>query len=219
MNFYSLRPLSAVLTAYLVAVFPSVAFGEQARDTDDNQIEVRLIPKQNSIVAGHSLEVRVEVRNVGRKPLFIEKNIFALCESYPLSLRLELGPKMKPREGVACAGDCGYKASDSFAHRLVDRWTVLPEGDFYGTVISINPERFQQLDTPGRWRLRGTYQSKGDLSAPRCTFSSPLSDMKEQVEQLPYKAWQGSVETNTVWIEVRPGGNNASRKRPQSNHR
>jgi hypothetical protein len=149
MNFYSLRPLSAVFTAFLVIVFPSVAFGDrQARDIDDNQIEVRLIPKQNSIVAGQSLEVRVEVRNVGRKPLFIEKNIFELCESAPLSLRLELGPKMKPRKGVACAADCGYNAGDSFARRLVDHWSVLPEADFYGTVISISPERFQQLDTP-----------------------------------------------------------------------
>jgi hypothetical protein len=96
----------------------------------------------------------------------------------------------------------GDTAKDSFARRLVYRWTTLPTRDFYGTVVAMDPASFPQLNTPGRWRLRGTYKSIGNLSSSHCWDTAPIPDNEEQIKGLPYEAWQGEVNTNTVWIEV-----------------
>lgn len=173
-----------------------------SRPDDSRKIEVRLVPKKKTIKVGEALEIRIEIRNVGSEALFIHKDIFQLCGISPLSLRLELGPPIKPQPGIGCASDCVYRAGESLARRLALFWTILPPGDFYGTVVSMYPETFPQLNTPGRWRLRGSYRAKGDLSSSFCFDPAPIPDKDEQLESLPYKAWQGEVETNSVWIEV-----------------
>jgi hypothetical protein len=199
-------PLLAIAVALIptFGTFQPMAVGSpQAQDTEGKQIEVRLIPKKKSIKVGEVLEVRVEIWNVGSKPLFIERAVYSPCaQPGPLSLRLELGPPVKPRAGFGCASDCVYTAKDSFARRLVYRWTTLPTRDFYGTVVAMDPASFPQLNTPGRWRLRGTYKSIGNLSSSHCWDTAPIPDNEEQIKGLPYEAWQGEVNTNTVWIEV-----------------
>ena len=200
-------PLLVVVMSLIpiLPLFQPLACGSlQAQDTTGKQIEVRLIPKKKSVKAGGILEARVEIWNVGSKPLFIEHNVYNMCIPSPLSLRLDLGPPLKPQTGPGggCAGDCVYTAKDSFVTRLLSRWTILPPGDFYGTVISIYPESFPQLYTPGRWRLGGTYNSIGDLSSSHCWDTAPIRDNDEQIKALPYEAWQGVVFTNDVWIEV-----------------
>jgi hypothetical protein len=208
------RLLATIVTSLLTLLFQSFAFGNpQTKDTESKQIEVRLIPKNKTIKAGQALEVRVEIWNVSSKPLFIKKAIFELCEVSPLSLRLELGPPMKPQPDYGCAADCIYNAEDSFARRLVYHWTILPPGDFYGTVVAMDTDSFPQLKTPGRWRLRGTYESTGDLSSGLCFDPAPLPDNNEQIKRLPYQAWQGAVNTNTVWIEVVPAGSSTTVKK------
>jgi hypothetical protein len=209
--------LVTVVALFLtLGVFQPLASGNpQTQDTESKQIEVRLIPKKKSINVGEALEVRVEIWNIGSKPLFIEKDIYELCGGSPLSLRLELGPAMKPQARPGCASDCVYTAKDSFARRLVYLWTSLPKGDFYGTVVTMDPEFFPELKTPGRWRLRGTYKSVGGLSSSHCFDSAPIADNDEQIKGLPYEAWQGEVDTNTVWIEVlRAGGSATIKKSP-----
>jgi hypothetical protein len=201
-------PLLAIAVALIptLAVFQPLAVGNsQTQDATGKQIEVRLIPIKKSIRVGEVLEVRVEIWNVGSKSLFVERTIYEPCASpSPLSLRLDLGPPMKPQTGpgFGCSSDCVYTGKDSFERRLLYRWTILPAGDFYGTVISIRPESFPQLNTPGRWRLSGTYKSIGDLASSHCWDTAPIPDNKEQIKGLPYEAWQGEVDTNTVWIEV-----------------
>ena len=125
----------------------------------------------------------------------------------------EKGPPVKPRAGFGCASDCVYTAKDSFARRLVYRWTTLPTRDFYGTVVAMDPASFPQLNTPGRWRLRGTYKSIGNLSSSHCWDTAPIPDNEEQIKGLPYEAWQGEVNTNTVWIEVLRARSSATAKK------
>lgn len=130
-------------------------------------------------------------------------------------MRLELGPPMKPPFGLGhgCAGDCVYTAKDSFARRSLGRWTVLSPGDFYGTDISVYPDSFPQLYTPGRWRLGGTYKSIGNLSSSHCWDTAPIADNAEQIKGLPFAAWQGEVNTNTVWIDVVGAGSSRTVKK------
>jgi len=179
----------------------------------DTAIEVRLIPKKKSIRVGEPLEVRVEIWNISRQTFFIEKAIYEMCGPSPLSLRLELGPPMKPQIGHGCASDCLWRPEDGFARRLVMGWTSLPGGNFYGTVVSMYPDEFPQLNKPGRWRLRGTYKPAGDLSAEvSCLDAAPIPNNKELIDNLPYKPWQGHADTNSVWIEVLPKSDSLTNK-------
>lgn len=147
---------------------------------------------------------------------FSSRRLFLLCVNFHLCrCGFELGPPMKPPAGYGCAADCMYHAEDSFARRLVYHWTTLPPGDFYGTVVVIDPQLFPQLNTPGRWRLRGTYESTGDLSSSLCLDPAPLADNKKEVERLPYEDWQGTVETNTLWIEVLRAKTSTTSKKSQ----
>ena len=212
-------PLLAIAVALISTpgVLQPLAFGNpQAQETKGTQIEVRLFPIKNSIRVGEVLRIRVEIRNVGSETLFIENNIYSPCmPPTPLSLRLDLGPPLKPQTGpgFGCASDCIYTAKDSFARRLLYRWTILPPRDFYGSIISVQPESFPQLSTPGRWRLSGTYKSIGNLSSSFCWDTAPLPDKEEQIKGLPYEAWQGVVFTNSVWIEVLRAGSSATLKK------
>ena len=191
----------ASLSFLAIALLHLSALGN-SRPDDSKKIEVRLVPKKKAVMAGETLEVRVEIRNIGSETLFIHKDIFQLCGTSPLSLRLELGPPIKPQPGHACASDCIYAAGDNLAKRLALFWTILPPGDFYGTVVSMDPDTFPQLNTAGRWRLRGSYRAVRDLSSSFCWDPAPLPEKDEQIKSLPYKAWQGEVETNAAWIEV-----------------
>ena len=208
---------NAVALISTLGVFQPLRFGNpQAQETKGTQIEVRLIPVEKSIKVGEVLHIRVEIRNVGSETLFIENRIYSPCAPpSPLSLRLDLGPPMKPQTGpgFGCASDCVYTAKDSLARRLLYRWTVLPPRDFYGSVISVQPESFPQLGTPGRWRLSGTYTSIGNLSSSFCWDTAPIPDKEEQIKGLPYGAWQGVVFTNSVWIEVLHAGSSATVKK------
>jgi hypothetical protein len=212
-------PLLVTVVALILAhggFQPSAVGDPRTQDTTGKQIKVRLVPKKKSIKVGEVLEVRVEIWNVGSSTVFIEKAIYELCgPTSPLSLRLELGPPMKPQAVFVCAADCIYNAEDSFASRLVYRWTTLPPGDFYGAVVAMHPDSFPQLNTPGRWRLRGTYKSVHGLLWSPCADLAPVPDNEEQIKGLPYQAWQGEVDTNTVWIEVaRPGSSAPDKKAP-----
>jgi hypothetical protein len=177
----------------------------QTPEKANTQIEVKISPKTRVVNAGEELEVQVEIWNVGTQEVFIEKRVYSLSSHSPLTLRLELGPPLKPGKGFNGAADCADNPKEDFTSRLIGRWIPLPVGHFYGVVVRMDPDSFPQLQTPGRWRLRGDYKSDGDLSSSICVIHpTPLDP--EEVARLPYKAWQGEEETNTVWINVlRPG--------------
>lgn len=198
---------------FVFGLHPEILLETPQANTESNkQLEVRLTPLKKATRAGEPLEIRVEIRNTSSQTFFIPKDIYELCGPFsPLSLRLELGPPMKPQLGHGCASDCVWDSKDTFARRLVTVWTSLPAGNFYGTTVSMNPDEFPQLNTPGRWRLRGTYQS-GGRATEYCFDTAPIPNGKELVDNLPYKAWSGQVDTNTVWVEVLPRVDSSGKK-------
>jgi hypothetical protein len=54
----------------------------------------------------------------------------------------------------------------------------------------------------GRWRLGGTFVSRGGLSSSICSYFGPVPDFSEEIKALPFQAWEGQVEANRTWIEV-----------------
>ena len=166
-------------------------------ESGNPQLEVKLSTNTKTVRVGDSLEVRVEVWNIGHEGLFISENIFNLCIASPLSIVLVGNSPVKVGRSQ-CAADCVYKLNEDFTAALVERWLVLPAGHFYGTVIRLDSMSFPELQTIGRWCLKGKYGSTG-LSSSACsqTLRSP-----EKTDKLPYRAWEGMVDTNSIWVDV-----------------
>jgi hypothetical protein len=187
---------------FCLVIFVSFGFANsEAAQEAPKQIEIRLTPKAQTIRVGETLEVRVEIWNVGRKEVFIEKSLYEPCMRSPLSFYLDGGPPLNLQEpGQACAADCLDDPGETITSRLVKRWVSLPPGHFYGTSVQLDPAFFPQLRTPGRWNLHGRYSSDGELTSSVCMNNIVLD--REQTEKLPYKSWKGEEDANIVRIEV-----------------
>ena len=58
---------------------------------------------------------------------------------------------------------------------------------------------FKKPQMPGRYLIKGKYSSEGFLAED---INNPLLHYAKELKQLPYEAWVGEVETNSVWIEI-----------------
>ena len=58
---------------------------------------------------------------------------------------------------------------------------------------------FKHLNIPGKYRVTGQYSSRGFLVKDE---GNPLGCYVDELKQLPYQAWKGTVETNSISIEV-----------------
>ena len=191
-----------VLAASLLFLSPPLgtvsATRSKTQTETKEQIEVKLAAEKNSVPAGGSLEIQVQIRNVSHETLFIGKNILSFDPVSKLVIHLE-GGKPTSGPGVGSAVDYVADPNISFANSLVKHWIALPPGHFYGTVMMAGPKMLPQLSTPGHYLLSGHYISGG--------FNTLLSfdGVKlnpDDAGKLPYKAWRGKVETNSVPIEV-----------------
>jgi hypothetical protein len=54
----------------------------------------------------------------------------------------------------------------------------------------------------------------GDLTSSFCHQFGSQRDYTEEIKELPCSAWQGTVETNSIWIDVLPVGTSKSKKSP-----
>jgi hypothetical protein len=170
--------------------------GTQESKAGEASIELRLTVQKKVIRPGGSVEVRVEIWNIGSREIFVGQNFDSPSNISELSLHLE--------GGVEPPSEIGATASDSlrdpnFASVLSKYWIPLPSGHFYGRVVNMYPDSFPKLDNRGRYRLRAEYFC---LGFPTSGGINGLELDPEQSARLPYKAWKGKIESNSVWIEV-----------------
>jgi hypothetical protein len=183
----------------------ATANGPQEQSDDGGDLKVRIVPLRNAIVAGETLQLRVEFWNTGNKDFFLCKDI--LEPSLGCSLKLTFEPHGKG-EARGSAGDCvpwgmrknPAKNASAFEKEMLRRWVLLQPKHFYGTVIPLyRDSNNHELEEPGTYRLRGGFTSGGMLSTASC---NELIAYPEEVAQLPAESWKGQVETNTIVIRV-----------------
>jgi hypothetical protein len=178
----------------------SAEFPGRQQDTERNSIELRLLPKRHTVNAGDSLEVTVEIWNVGTKEVFLGKSIDGQSPVSHLSLSLEGGSPNSTGSGVNGASDSLPNPSEPFANTLVKHWIPLPPGAFFGRVVSMDPHLFSQLLTPGRYLLKGAFRSVGFPTSPGGMNGLELNP--DEAAKLPYPGWKGQADSKPIWIEV-----------------
>ena len=170
------------------------------------RISVRISAERTHYQPGEDVRLHVEIWNEGKQDVFIFKNIDAVSSNALATINLTL------YYGSQATGPGFAIASDSFSaerasypplvNELPLYWIPLPPRHFYGQEVVVRALLFSKLSVPGKYRIQGKYTARGFLSQD---INNPLAHYAEQLKQLPYKAWVGEVETNSVWIEVTKG--------------
>jgi hypothetical protein len=165
-------------------------------------IAVKLSADRVRFHPGEDIRLRVEIWNEGDQDLFIFKTIDASSNALTtLHLSMYQGDRVVgPTMSIVSDSFSGYRSAyPPLESELPRYWVALPPHHFYGGEIVMKSSWFAKLMVPGRYKIEGKYSSRGFLAQD---VNNPLAHYAEELEQLPYKAWVGSVETNSVWIEI-----------------
>jgi len=175
------------------------ALAEESQPT----ISVKISAGHSRFRVGQDIPMRVEICNRGEKDVFIAKEIDAIAGNAIATISFTLSHN-KGVDGPATAvavDTFGSKRSSypPLSGELEKYWIALPPNHFYGTEVVIKPSYFKRLSIPGTYQIRGKYSSRGFLAKD---VNNPLLHYAEELKQLPYGAWVGEVETNSVQIEI-----------------
>jgi len=167
------------------------------------QISVRISAEKTRLRLREDIPLHIEIWNIGKQDIFIFKDIQAAFynELAYLDLTLYYGNQADRPIGLN-ASDCFCSERSSYPpleSELPRYWIAIPPQHYYGGEVVMRASLFRKLSVPGKYRIQGKYKSRGFLAQD---INNPLLHYAEELNKLPYKAWVGEVETNSVWIEV-----------------
>jgi hypothetical protein len=185
-----------VILVFITLRLPLPLVLAQAKKSSGEELALRLVLSldRHVIYAGESLTATVVVENRGAAGVFfLRSDIYNGSDTFNLYLRHDRhvdGPVSH------LAGDSFHTARPSLADLLSRKWLALGSGKFYGTKMVLDPKDYPQLLIPGRYLIYGQYSSQG--------FTEEFRTYKDEVAELPFKPWEGRLESNSISIEVKP---------------
>lgn len=189
-------PIGICLSAALCSSATKLRPQDSSTSATDQRIAVRISAKNKTLHPGESLVLHVEIINQGSKDVFILKEIKVGCCAWSeLRIYVQHGPPFEtPGVGGSIEDSLRLGANNPnkppFSNALSRAWIALPPGYSYCKDLDT-----YALRIPGVYRIAGTYTSHG--------ISGELkADYGEEIRHLPYQAWEGQVETNSIWIKV-----------------
>jgi hypothetical protein len=162
------------------------------------EISIKIEATQRVHVSGGNLAIRVELTNLGNRDLLIGRNLTGVG-SNPADITFQVfNSAERPMPGQRAALDCVMQRNpDSLAIAVMKRWIALPPGSSYVAIVDFRPS--PPLEVPGRYRIMAAYESGGIKEQ---YWSDCLKATPEEIAKLPFPAWEGKVESNSIWIEV-----------------
>jgi hypothetical protein len=178
----------------------------QSARKDDSKasiISVKISAERARIRLGEDVRLRVEIQNDGIDQIFIQKSISIFPSNLLATLDLTLydGSHVeKPSFQIAADSFSGERSDHpALIGELTKYWIALPPHHFYGGEVVIPVALFEKWHKRGKYHIRGKYKSRGFLAGD---INNPLLSYAKELRELPYQAWVGEVETNSIWIEV-----------------
>jgi hypothetical protein len=201
--------VSRQLWAVAVACIFLLARDSQAQNSSVSgvkpQISVRISADHARLRPGEDIKLRVEIRNEGDRDLFIFKNIDNTFSNAlaTIDLTIHRGSRVFGPTMAAVADSFGSEHSTypPLTSELPRYWIALAPRYSYSGEVVVKSSWFGYLRVPGKYRIEGKYSSRGFLVQD---VNNPLAHYARELKELPYEAWIGSIETNSVWIEVVP---------------
>jgi hypothetical protein len=200
---YTAVPLFIPMLATLV-LGPTTSGQNEVDSKEAIKVQIGLGHKEFHL--GEPIELKLEISNVGQKPLLIANSV-SLYGNGDALLEIELrGGKglLSPR--MSMVGDCfptPEKNPKPASEIVLKSFLVLRPGTSYVQRLPIY-EHLSALKyglSPGNYTLR-TYYSSNGLLYPSMCGTQGLKD--DDVKTLPFKTWHGKVGTNEVSFTVLP---------------
>lgn len=190
-----------VLIALVVLLSPTIASVQTSnpRNSSDPtpKIELKLVPEKATIRPGERLKLRVELWNLGTEDVIIAQNLNSTFGNSTLALFLGAG---LGEETFGLIGDrFPEPGQPDFEKPFVSNWLTLNKSHFYGTYVYMDPTEFPHLRKSGHYTVRAQYFSRGISSTPGWNGGYLK---QEDVERLPFTALKGTINSNTVKIQV-----------------
>lgn len=204
MKIYQLSSYAIVFIFSVVLTNWSVGW---CNTSSQQELSVTLSTPQRTYAVDEPIDLRVEIKNVGKEPFFIGQDI-PTYNDWIYNLRLDIRNEKGEYSPVFSSNGpfvLPFDPKESVAHALSSRWTPLPPGYFYGTTIRISGSIFSFLQRPGKYVLSGAYKSSG-MELP--VQFNRLAASPEEIKRLPYRSWKGEAKTNSISIEITARGVN-----------
>jgi hypothetical protein len=177
-------------------VLSSFEFSVQAQTRPE--IAVRIEATQRVYVVGDYLRIRVELTNSGSRDLLVARNLTGVGSNpgdITFTMYDSVGRTM-PSQGVAV--DCFMTRNpDSLAIAVMKRWIALSPRSSYITMVDFMPS--PHVVAPGRYRIVAVYESRGIKEQ---YWTDCLKATAEEIAKLPFPAWEGKTESNSIWVEI-----------------
>ena len=194
--------MRSVLVVLTILLSPSLRITQTGTTGSTGEsfprIELKLAPEKSSIITGDTLKLKVEIWNTGSDDIIIAQNVDATYGNSDLELFLEVGSTLQG-PNLHGVGDGLPDPNPDLAKTFVKNWLTLNKAHFYGTYVYMDPITYPQLRQPGFYRVRAKYYSRGISSVPGWNGGWLK---QEDIEKLPFKAWQGSADSNFVSVKV-----------------
>jgi hypothetical protein len=162
------------------------------------EISIRIQPTKKVFLKGKPITIRVELTNRGQSDLYISRSL-----SWPggddgyLDFQVwNSGGQPSPRGGIAV--DCFMQPSpEPLSVAVMKRWIALSPGSSYSKTLDVDLSLI--LKRTGRYRILATYGSGGlrEEYFTHCVKVTP-----EETAKLPFPAWEGKIESNSVWVRI-----------------
>jgi hypothetical protein len=196
--------LSVVLLCTLLwAHLPQTQSQSLLTDNAKPQISVRIYSDRVRFQPEEDVRLRVEIWNESRQDLFVFKEIDNTFSNSLAKIQLTLYNENQAIVPTVASVVDSFSSERStyppLATELPRYWIALMPGHFCGGEVVIRASSFGKLKEPGRYRIQGMYSSRGFLAQD---INNPLLHYARELKQLPYEAWVGHVETNSLTIEV-----------------
>jgi hypothetical protein len=183
------------------------AHASQAQSPTPNdlkpRISVRISADRTRFRPGEDIRLHVEIWNEGDQDLFVFKKIDYTVANALATIDLTLYHGDQADRPTTTAVSDSFSSERSSYPPLADElpryWIALPPQHFYGGEVVLSASSFRKLSVPGRYRIQGKYKSRGFFAQD---INNPLAHYAQELKQLPFEAWAGEVETNSVWIEI-----------------
>jgi len=201
-----MRFFMVTMVVLLSPIIANVRTPNPRRSSDSApKIELKLATERATIRPGERLKLRVELWNLSTEDVIIAQNLDSTFGNSTLSLVLDAG---FGGETFGSIGDSIPEAGQpDFEKTFVTNWLTLNKNHFYGTYVYMDPIEFPHLRKPGRYEVRALYISRGISSTPGWNGGYLR---QEDVEKLPLAALKGTINSNTVKIQV--SAKNTSKK-------
>jgi hypothetical protein len=179
----------------------------QASEPPENKVNVRIDVSKKQFHVEDSVEMRLEVTNVGRYPLLVPNQASFFVDAAEAYLDVELSNeegRLYPHMGWAVARiPRDWPTRQSPMETVMNSFLLLPPG--VSVVQRIPLDLFLGANKhevkAGTYKLKCYYSSGGLFDPP-----AYLRLTQDDIKSLPFQAWHGKIATNELSFVILPAG-------------